>query len=436
MALRLGVATAGYQVEGGFNGPDQPHNNWLWWEKSGRAERSGEACAFWARPEVALDRAAALGCDAFALSVEWARLQPGDGGFDDRAVEGYRRILDACAERGLQPTVTLSHFTHPARLGEEFWLTPGSPDRFAAYAGAAVALLADRCRRWVTVFEPGTLAVAGWVTGRFPPGRHLAVADALAVLDNLLTAHLLAERAIRAVQPGAVVASGEGWAADATLYEVGCLGTDLLYRPGGEAGAGGVDEWVDARRRAHDDAVPPVAPVERWRRRLAAALSAYGTDGRGTPAPVRRRLRRPAPRRVLRLEPLVPGEGAALASSGAGAGRRWSAQASLHPALAVWAFDGGADPAPALAARSRGAAVGTYFHQHLVDGYRWGSYRPGSGLFGVTRPAGSAPVRWLERAWDGSDAAAAFRERLAAARAEAPATPPRVEPGERSAPER
>src|SRR5215472_9183147 len=78
-----GVATSGYQIEGGFNGDGEPHNNWSGWEAIGRVERSGLACDFWRHPEEALDRAAAIGCNAFRLSVEWARLEPRPGHFDE-----------------------------------------------------------------------------------------------------------------------------------------------------------------------------------------------------------------------------------------------------------------------------------------------------------------------------------------------------------------
>jgi len=96
----VGVAISGYQIEGGFNGDGEPHNNWAGWEDCGRVARSGPACDFWRRPEEALDRAAAIGCNAFRLSVEWARLEPRPGDFDDAALERYASILSACAARG------------------------------------------------------------------------------------------------------------------------------------------------------------------------------------------------------------------------------------------------------------------------------------------------------------------------------------------------
>jgi beta-glucosidase len=160
----IGVATAGFQVEGGYNGPGQPSNNWAAWERSGRAQRSGAACDFWAHPEEALDRAAAIGCTTFRLSVEWARLEPEAGRFDDAALARYVEILEMCASRRLEPMITLHHFTHPGWLGEEFWLRPGSPDLFLRHVQRVLPALAPHCHRWVTVNEPNVVMLMGWIT--------------------------------------------------------------------------------------------------------------------------------------------------------------------------------------------------------------------------------------------------------------------------------
>jgi beta-glucosidase/6-phospho-beta-glucosidase/beta-galactosidase len=57
--FRFGVATAGFQVEGHYNGPGEPRNNWFAWEQAGRVEPSGIALDFWERPADHLDRAVA-----------------------------------------------------------------------------------------------------------------------------------------------------------------------------------------------------------------------------------------------------------------------------------------------------------------------------------------------------------------------------------------
>ncbi len=301
--FRFGVATAGFQVEGGFNRPGEPANNWLWWEHSGRAAPSGVAGDFWRSPEPVLDRAASLGCDTFGLSIEWARIEPAEGAVDTSALDHYASILAACVERGLQPVVTLHHFTHPVWLGEEFWLTPGSPDRFAAHVARVVPTLSAHCHDWVTINEPNVLAVSGWMLGTFPPGRYLAAADALAVADNLMAAHVLAYATIRAVQPEATVTVNP---AACSAYDLDRLLTDLVAARSMGIAADRVDEWIDERRALHDALYPPDTPGERVLRGVVAAASHYGT---AAPVPglgragtwARDRLRRPSPERALDL---------------------------------------------------------------------------------------------------------------------------------------
>ena len=183
------------------------------------------ACDFWRHPEETLDRAAAIGCNAFRLSVEWARLEPAPGKFDTVALERYAEILSLCTARGLEPMVTLHHFTHPWWLGEEFWLRPGSPDVFARHVARVMPALAPHCRRWVTVNEPNIVMLMGWIEGACPPGRRMAFSDAFCVLDNLLTAHVLAGDAVTAVQPEAEVTINTS---SSSVYEHDRMLLDLL----------------------------------------------------------------------------------------------------------------------------------------------------------------------------------------------------------------
>jgi beta-glucosidase len=468
----IGVATAGYQIEGGFNGGGQPANNWYDWEAVGRVARSGVACAFWSHPEEALDRAAAIGCTTFRLSVEWARLEPEPGRFDDAALERYVEILELCAGRGLAPMVTLHHFTHPGWLGEEFWLRPGSPDRFARHVQRVMPALAPHCRRWVTLNEPNIVALMGWIEGAHPPGRRLAFADAFCVLDNLLTAHVLASDAIVAVQPEAEVACNTS---SSSIYEHDRLLTDLLLLRATGIPASDVDRYVDERRALHDAAFPPEHAGEFALRRFYAAVSPYGTNRGAGGGPVWSRLRstarRPTPRRALDAvyaSPQRRSVGAvgfdwydpiashALRPPGrraeGGEGRDWSVgraiwdvpahaeglhawcrtETALHPGLPLWVVENGmatrvvegrpvarADgwDRPRYIREHLGALVDavaddipvtTYLHWSLVDNYEWGTYEPRFGLFGLDRSDPDGAVRWLDTDAAGDDAAGAF----------------------------
>ena len=474
-----GVATSGYQIEGGFNGDGEPHNNWSGWEATDRVERSGLACDFWRHPEEALDRAAAIGCNAFRLSVEWARLEPRPAVFDEAALERYAEILAQCAARGMAPIVTLHHFTHPWWQGEEFWLRPGSPDVFARHVARVVPALAPFCRHWVTINEPNIVMLMGWIEGAHPPGRRMAVSDAFCVLDNLLTAHVLAADTIAAVDPAAEVTINTS---SSSVYELDRMLLDLLDLRAADVDPSDADRYLDERRTVHDAAFTPRLAGEAAIRRYFAAVSPYGASlepGRGKAwSGLRRVLRRRAPRRVLDAvagserertlgavgfdwyDPVashatrVPGRrtpdggrdwsfGRALwdVESHPDALRAWCAtEAALRPGLPLWVIENGmatrvrggrheprddglrrtdyvrAHLGAVAASVADGVPVRAYLHWSLVDNYEWGTYEPRFGLFGMDRRDPDT-VRWMDTDAQGDDAAGEFARVLSGLRA-------------------
>ena len=284
--FHFGVATAGFQVEGGYNGPGQPANNWLAWEQAGRVEPSGNAVDFWDHHEIALDRAAALGCTSFRLGVEWARVFPEDTGPDQAALDRYRRIVDGCVDRGLEPLVTLHHFTHPAWLGEDFWLRPDAAARYRAWADVAVEALAPSVRHWVTINEVNVLIIGSWLLGMFPPGRSMGFDDVAVAADNLLSAHVAGYEVIHEARSDAVVTTNNSCI---SVYGYDRMLTDLLLARGAGVAPEELDGWIDERRRRHDGLLPPPGLSERSLRRLDARLSAYGSRARRRPGRLPRR---------------------------------------------------------------------------------------------------------------------------------------------------
>ena len=191
-----GTGTSAHQVEGGND-----RNDWWDWErlpgKIRNGDRSGAACLHWDRYEEDLDLLPSLGLDAYRFSIEWSRIEPDLGRYDESAIEHYRRVLLACRARGITPMVTLHHFTNPrwfAALGG--WeVAENIPHfvRFARLAGERYGGLVDL---WITINEPEVLAFRGYDEGAWPPG----VKDrsrALHVIANLLEGHALASVALR-----------------------------------------------------------------------------------------------------------------------------------------------------------------------------------------------------------------------------------------------
>lgn len=203
----FGVANSGYQTEGGFNGPGEPLNNWYYLENSQKVERSGEAIRSWTEYPGDVDLAAGIDLNAFRLGVEWARVQPcvSPGApkappYDTSAIEGYTRMIAAVMRAGMEPVVTLHHFTHPLWLGIDYWLDGECVELFRSY----VREFADRVngslvrehglhpvRLWITLNEPNILAVGAYLVRYMPHGKTGIRATARA-LSNMIAAHCAA----------------------------------------------------------------------------------------------------------------------------------------------------------------------------------------------------------------------------------------------------
>ncbi len=205
-----GVSTSAHQFEGG-----NIHNQWAAWELQGRI-RSGDACGtacdWWRQAEADLDRCRDLGLNALRISVDWGRIEPREGEWDQRAVARYRALLRAASERGLRPFVTLHHFTHP------LWLEAAggfcaieAVAKFARFAERLVDGLGEFCRDWLTFNEPNVYAVFGYIFGEFPPGLRYKLQEAARVMTNLHRAHALAYERIHALQADAAVGLATNW---------------------------------------------------------------------------------------------------------------------------------------------------------------------------------------------------------------------------------
>ncbi|MDD4909714.1 MAG: glycoside hydrolase family 1 protein [Candidatus Omnitrophica bacterium] len=190
-----GAATSAHQVEG-----NNSNSDWWEWELAGRVkEASGRADGHYKLFEVDFELAVKLGHNAHRFSIEWSRIQPGPDEFSDKAIEHYRRVIKALKIRGIEPIVTLHHFTVPlwfARQGS--WLNKEAPETFCRYAGRVIGELAGDVKYWITINEPLILCYYGYVEGLWPPGES-SFKKAKEALKNLALAHLESYRLIKDV---------------------------------------------------------------------------------------------------------------------------------------------------------------------------------------------------------------------------------------------
>jgi beta-glucosidase len=194
----LGCATAAHQVEGGID------NDWSRWVADHPEAISGGGDAsvaidHYSRYRDDLAQLGSMHHRAHRFSVEWARVEPAPGRFDRDALAHYADVARACRDNGMEPVVTLHHFTLPVWLAESGgFAAPEAPVRFARYAAACVEAFDDVVTWWVTVNEPTVVAVLGHLEGIWPPGER-SLRRTMAALRGLLRMHAAAAQAIALV---------------------------------------------------------------------------------------------------------------------------------------------------------------------------------------------------------------------------------------------
>lgn len=148
----LGAATAGQQVEGNNDKCDVWAMEHI--EHSTYNDLSGLACDHYHRYEEDMRHAVDAGLNAYRFSIEWSRVEPEEGVFDEAEIEHYRRMIRRCRELGLEPMVTLMHFTSPVWLIEKGgWEAESTVDDFARYARRMAEELGDDLSLVCTINE-------------------------------------------------------------------------------------------------------------------------------------------------------------------------------------------------------------------------------------------------------------------------------------------
>jgi len=209
-----GASTAAHQVEGNNTNSD-------WWQienmpNSPVAEPSGAACDSYNRYAEDMQIVKDYGLNAYRFSFEWARIEPKQGVFDKNEIDHYRQMISKCHELGLEPIVTLHHFTFPAwfrAMGH--WTHPDAASIFANYCKKIAPLLNDGVKWVITINEPNIhtmiLAVQNGKEGRF----FLPLPEQN-VVDGIIKAHHAARKAIAEVS-----AVNTGWSiANLNFYGV------------------------------------------------------------------------------------------------------------------------------------------------------------------------------------------------------------------------
>jgi len=139
-----GSSTSSYQIEGGIK-----NSNWS------KFKDAGIACDHYNRYEEDFDLLKSLNQNAFCLSIEWQRIEPEEGKFNEKEIKHYKKVLLSLKERNIVSFVTLYHWTNPLWFKEKGgWLNPKSSEYFERFVKKIVENLKEYNNFWITINEP------------------------------------------------------------------------------------------------------------------------------------------------------------------------------------------------------------------------------------------------------------------------------------------
>lgn len=179
-----GISTASYQYEDPAVKPGEPQfftTDWDVLVAQGKAPPRGNALYSWTQFEKDLAALKKIRPTHYRFSIEWARVEPQPGVYNEAAIRRYVDMARRLKAIGVEPVVCLWHFTFPGwlydhkRAGNSNWLHPLARERWRAYVTRMVTALAPHVTLYAPQNEPNGQITTAYIVAQWPPAMTLAI---------------------------------------------------------------------------------------------------------------------------------------------------------------------------------------------------------------------------------------------------------------------
>lgn len=140
-----------------------------------------------------------MNMNAFRFSIEWSRVEPHEGLWDLEAIDYYRNYIKELRSRGIEPIVTLFHFSLPvwfADLGA--FEKRANVKFFVRFAKKVIQEINNDVCYIITVNEPEAYVFQGYINRNWPPAVR-SFYRSWKVVGNLAYAHNQLEKELHAI---------------------------------------------------------------------------------------------------------------------------------------------------------------------------------------------------------------------------------------------
>ncbi len=142
-----------------------------------------------------------LNLNALRFSIEWARLEPKEGEWNEEAVAHYHDYINELRRRGIEPLLNIWHWTMPTWFADKGGFKKRSNVRYFDHFVQKVAdEYAEELTYIITLNEPNVYVTFSYLNGEWTP-QEKNPWSAINVYWNLVRAHKKAYKILKAKKP-------------------------------------------------------------------------------------------------------------------------------------------------------------------------------------------------------------------------------------------
>jgi beta-glucosidase len=187
--LLLGAATAATQIEGG-----DKNCNWYYWSLAGKIANGGSsitAADHWNRYIEDVELMDEMNLEVYRMGIEWSRIEPSKGVWSAEGISHYKDLFIKLKEKGIEPLLTLHHFSCPEWVQVEgAWTNSETIEYFIGFVEKVVTEFGEYVSEYVTINEPNVFVTDTYMDGKYPGGKHDDILSYFKASKNLIIAHL------------------------------------------------------------------------------------------------------------------------------------------------------------------------------------------------------------------------------------------------------
>ncbi len=149
-----------------------------------------------------------LNLNAFRFSIEWSRIEPIEGEFNQKEIEYYRKYISELRKNNIEPFVTLWHWTMPIWFTNLGAFEKRNNIKYFLRFVEKVAKEFPEIKFWIILNEPGIYSTLSYRLGQWPP-QHSNFLSFIKVYLNLIRVHKETYKLFKLLNPKLAIGSSE-----------------------------------------------------------------------------------------------------------------------------------------------------------------------------------------------------------------------------------